>query len=613
MLSIDFKRVASKFALGSFLLLSLQSVSFAECYWIPNIPPVPICFTDTEGTKIPNALRCKVENVSYNSFSLDTYAEHREYSFDNVCEFVEDPDADKIYSGEKSFDDFQSQLLWYHIIAHWDSKTNKAVMNFYKLNSPDDKAGNFPTLSFTYSCDHHDPWQSSSYNCKNTSTHSNDPGSVTGHMRDDFSDVAIEYTKKAIPKLRGIIMRQKTLVKSMHALPQPNPIYTPTGNVLLITTTATDIDIDPKWEMNFVVSKDEAQSIDAGSESFPQNNTEIIATKKAHVSKIGLNTYFLSNLKAGWYSYTNELLNILLPNKDYKKYGTQFVVIQKTLLGEPPAGPLGDPVDLEHPPAPYIVYPLNNEEVQGTHNFQLIIQKDPKRSVNIKLFHLETVTTTEHGNNGDVDYTYQTTKDVYEEFPMAPIETLSISDGTIQLYRYNLPKTGKWGLKAGYVNNSMSDMTYFTVSETNTSQEKMDTYTFTTETDVMLALYDHNFTITGEFGAYDFNSDGDYDPFDWAFTVTSNGKVYQLHGNEPTQNSVFGWKEVQIASPTPQWYMFPLNKDVDNDGSQKFDWVLVSPNNQAVYKLSGVSENGTFLYSKPLDINYTISEGVISF
>ncbi len=139
------------------------------------------------------------------------------------------------------------------------------------------------------------------------------------------------------------------------------------------------------------------------------------------------------------------------------------------------------------------------------------------------------------------------------------------------------------------------------------------TYSLSAEDDVKSFLFSKSFNTQGIFAQYDFKPIGDNDPFDWAFTVTSSGKSYRLQGKEPTDSDVFGWEEVNIVVPTAQWYMFFLGEDVDGDGSTKFDWVLVSSTNQAVYKLAGVQPNGTFAYSDKIEIDVSISDSKIVF
>ena len=128
-------------------------------------------------------------------------------------------------------------------------------------------------------------------------------------------------------------------------------------------------------------------------------------------------------------------------------------------------------------------------------------------------------------------------------------------------------------------------------------------HAFTVVEDALLNT--KNYTVTGTFSQHDF-ADADT-PFDWVFT-TEDGQSYQLQGNAPTQDNLFGFKSVTIETPAAQWYMVQLNSDVDGDGSRKFDWVLLSadPSNLSAFKLTGVAPNGTFEYSDPLDVNYTI-------
>ncbi len=126
-------------------------------------------------------------------------------------------------------------------------------------------------------------------------------------------------------------------------------------------------------------------------------------------------------------------------------------------------------------------------------------------------------------------------------------------------------------------------------------------------------LLNKSYYISGSFTHHDF--EGVDDAFDWAFTAT-NGTVFQLKGKTATDSDVFGWLKVEAEiNSSPDWYMFALGSDVDSDGSEKFDWILVSTNvdRKAVYKLDGVSDEGTFKYSEKIDINYTIEHNKVQF
>ncbi|MEA2111459.1 MAG: hypothetical protein U9P71_05370 [Campylobacterota bacterium] len=129
------------------------------------------------------------------------------------------------------------------------------------------------------------------------------------------------------------------------------------------------------------------------------------------------------------------------------------------------------------------------------------------------------------------------------------------------------------------------------------------TNTLTAGDDVKSFLSSKSFTIMGTFSSYDFEPTKDNDPFDWVFTMSSSGKSYQLQGDAPDDDNVFGWKEATVTPPSAQWYMFSLGEDVDGDGSVKFDWILVSAKNQAIYKLAGVKDDGTFDYSDRIVID----------
>ena len=126
-------------------------------------------------------------------------------------------------------------------------------------------------------------------------------------------------------------------------------------------------------------------------------------------------------------------------------------------------------------------------------------------------------------------------------------------------------------------------------------------------------LLNQTYNINGIFGKYDFidgYSQG-ANAFDWAY-VTINGGIYQLQGNEPSDSSVFGWKtrkDISADEVINAWYMFALGSDIDADGSEKFDWILVNINSssKSVYKLAGVKADGTFDYSSKIEIDYQIS------
>ncbi|MEA2110885.1 MAG: hypothetical protein U9P71_02430 [Campylobacterota bacterium] len=124
-------------------------------------------------------------------------------------------------------------------------------------------------------------------------------------------------------------------------------------------------------------------------------------------------------------------------------------------------------------------------------------------------------------------------------------------------------------------------------------------------------LSSKTYAIAGSFASYDFA--GVDKAFDWVFTTTG-GSVFQLQGKEPTDKDVFGWSPVSnIANTTPAWYMFPLGEDIDGDGDTKFDWIFVGVASKAVYKLAGVSDEGTFMYSDKIEVNYSIGGNEVHF
>lgn len=124
--------------------------------------------------------------------------------------------------------------------------------------------------------------------------------------------------------------------------------------------------------------------------------------------------------------------------------------------------------------------------------------------------------------------------------------------------------------------------------------------------DISAQLDGGRYSIIGTFGAYDF-PDKDIN-FDWVFTDLSTNTTYQLAGIQPSEENIFGWLEVDVVSPEPLWYMLHLGEDVDGDGNTKFDWLLIATKFDAVYKIDGVTPEGTFEYSEPIAIEYEIYE-----
>lgn len=172
----------------------------------------------------------------------------------------------------------------------------------------------------------------------------------------------------------------------------------------------------------------------------------------------------------------------------------------------------------------------------------------------------------------------------------AIISDTSVTPGVTYYYRVKACNND------GCSDYTLPDSGYANDSSSQSLEDKVKT--------ALLAKGEYN--IGGTFGKHDFS--GVDQAFDWAFTI-DGGSSYQLQGNAATANDVFGWKEVAIPMPTPLWYMFSLGADIDEDGSMKFDWVLVSTdtNNKAVYKLKGETPTGNFDYSSKIFVDYSIS------
>ena len=121
-------------------------------------------------------------------------------------------------------------------------------------------------------------------------------------------------------------------------------------------------------------------------------------------------------------------------------------------------------------------------------------------------------------------------------------------------------------------------------------------------------LEKRSFSITGVFGEYDFEDATD--AFDWVLT-TLNGVSYQLQGHPASASDIFGWERVEVSSASPQWYMVALESDFDDDGTQKFDWLLIGKNSNEIYKLIGVDSSGNFKYSSKFHVYYEVDESAM--
>ncbi len=120
-------------------------------------------------------------------------------------------------------------------------------------------------------------------------------------------------------------------------------------------------------------------------------------------------------------------------------------------------------------------------------------------------------------------------------------------------------------------------------------------------------LTDKNFQLSGKFYYYPFYSTDDPNSaFNWVFETPSH-RVFQLMGTEPTQDNVFGWKEVKnINIDNPKWFFFYLG-DFDNDGDTRFDWVITPTDvdSQVLYKLMEVTpQEHYFRYDGPYIVRY---------
>ncbi len=121
-------------------------------------------------------------------------------------------------------------------------------------------------------------------------------------------------------------------------------------------------------------------------------------------------------------------------------------------------------------------------------------------------------------------------------------------------------------------------------------------------------LEKQNYTPSGFFYQHDFEPLEDNSPFDWVFE-TPNGACYQLQGNKPTDDNLFGWKQISCTqNQNIAWLMIQVS-DTDKDSSSKFDWVMIStnPDSPMAYKLIGTNDNATFKYSEKMKLYYEIT------
>jgi len=179
-------------------------------------------------------------------------------------------------------------------------------------------------------------------------------------------------------------------------------------------------------------------------------------------------------------------------------------------------------------------------------------------------------------------------------------------DGT-QYYQSNKNYTVTYTTQPYTASSSSSSISSSSSSKVSSSSSSSSSTALPGVTSYESFLSGKTFSVSGIFGSYDF-SDGYAEgasAFDWAFAA--GDVVFQLQGNAPSDSNVFGWKQVAITPPKAAWYMFATGEDIDSDGSAKFDWILVSPDFSMALKLEGVNAEGTFEYSTPLSIEYTIS------
>jgi len=156
----------------------------------------------------------------------------------------------------------------------------------------------------------------------------------------------------------------------------------------------------------------------------------------------------------------------------------------------------------------------------------------------------------------------------------------------------------------GTAHSTSSSSSSSSVQQSSSSSSSSPAQTLSGAERVTQYLAGKSFDISGWFISHDFAEAPA--AFDWVL-VTKSGNVYQLHGKQPTQQSVFGWKKVYIdVSEAQRQYAMIYLGDWDHDGSGKFDWAIVNLDTHTINKLAGVTPSGTFLYLKDVEPGATI-------
>jgi ELWxxDGT repeat protein len=186
---------------------------------------------------------------------------------------------------------------------------------------------------------------------------------------------------------------------------------------------------------------------------------------------------------------------------------------------------------------------------------------------------------------------------------------LWVSDGSKSgTYMLNDYAPGKADSKMNIVALT-DDKIYVSLNKKN--KKELWSLEILSEDSVEKKVYDNiiekRYELNGAFSSYDFINTNE--KFDWVFTDIDDN-CWQLQGIESSEKSIFGWKKVSIKPGKAVWYMLQLKSDIDQDGSLKFDWLLLfnSKINKKVYKLMGATSDGVFSYSNAIGVNYTISD-----
>jgi hypothetical protein len=123
-----------------------------------------------------------------------------------------------------------------------------------------------------------------------------------------------------------------------------------------------------------------------------------------------------------------------------------------------------------------------------------------------------------------------------------------------------------------------------------------------------------SYQIDGMIFYHEFD-DGDM-RYHWVYYDKNNNTFYRMMKAKPSDQNIFGWaktEEVTVVEKNLQYAILALPKWSDSV-DRKYDYMIINKETGESWKLEGVNENGSFVYSDQLGFKLTIDQnGVISF